>query len=307
MPKSPTNNHEVAYMRLPSLPAVVLTALALLAGKSTCAPAQALPSKGLFRARMVIQGIDVMATPREEVELVASLARYSGPGHHRPVAGRKVYFLIGDKRIGLAKTSDRGYAVIRYRTEDPGDLVIRLSTSRRSGNSRTQGRLFVRVQDRRFPVLLVDVEKTLHDLSSIRFPFTPNEGVSAAPGSVAALKALSRYRSVVYISSGGGSSAWKLREWLGLRGFPAGPILHWPLPGEPARAAQRKAELTRELKNTFANIIGAVANRAADAVACHQSEIACFLVAGRAPESLPKGTRHCKTWRELADLMAIRR
>lgn len=271
---------------------------------SFCWPS--LPGSKRAGTGVLLQGLDVLALPGEEVELVARLEKHLGPGHQRPIVDKKVLFFLDGKRLGYARTNDAGRAVLRYRTGQPGAYAIRATTSRRGTGTDRSSPILVKVVDRRTPVILTDIEMTLHNSSSLRFPFTPNKDLGPLPDSVDALRRFSELRCLVYLSSGDGSSAWKIRDWLDRQDYPPGPVLHLDLPADPEAAAKQKSEQIRHLSSRFSNIVAGIGNREADAVACQENRIASFLVTPDPETGYPTGTQVYASWKRLLGSVSSR-
>jgi hypothetical protein len=253
----------------------------------------------------VLQGPDILAVANEEVDLMARLEKQLDSGHREPVVGKKVHFWLGERRLGQARTGDSGLATVRFRAEEPGDHLVRLSLSRLGTGSVRSSAIFLRVIERPTPVILVDIEKTLHDHSSLRFPFIPNEKVVPLPDAAEVLKWLSDFRSIVYLSSGDGSAGWKVREWLDGHGFPGGPVFHWATAPEPETGARQKAEKLRLLASKFPNIVAGIGNRRADAAALQANSLDSFIVT-QEREGFPAGTHVYASWKDLRKSMSSR-
>lgn len=250
----------------------------------------------------ILQGQDVLAVPEAEVSLVARIDRTGLDGVRYPVSDKTIHYSLEGKRLGEARTSQSGAAVLRYRVGGPGDYPIRLSLSRRERAGRGTSEILLRVAKAETELMVVDIEKTLHALSALRFPFTPNQDIPAMEGSVETLNTLALRRSLVYLSSGDPSSAWKVRGWLKLRGYPSAPVLYWSLPQEDQEASKRKTLLMKNFISQFPNLLAGIGNRRADAVACQENRMASFLITTEAELNLPTGTHVYASWRELGTL-----
>jgi len=276
---------------------LLLLALAAARQDGSCWPS--LPGSKRAGTGVILQGLDVLALPGEEIELVARLGRHIGPGRRRPIAGKRVHFCLDGKRLGYAETNDAGRAVLRYRTGQPGAYAIRTSTSRRRAGASRSSQILLKVVDRRTPIVLTDIEMTLHNCSSLRFPFTPNKDLLPLPDSIDALRWFSELRCLVYLSSGDGSSAWKIRDWLRRQNYPSGPVLHLGLPADSDAAEKQKAEQIRQLCSRFSNIVAGIGNREADAVACRENGVVPFLVPPERETGRAAGTHVHPSWRAL--------
>ncbi|MDP6359490.1 MAG: hypothetical protein QF473_30495 [Planctomycetota bacterium] len=233
---------------------------------------------GKSKGGTLLQGFDVITTPGEVVFLKAMLSRAVTSGRGEPLSRKKIYFSLAGQRLGQALTSETGIAGVKYTAPRAGDYRIGLTTSRRNATRITDASLLVRVIDSRAFVLMVDVEKVLHDSSSVRFPFVPNAELPSMPLAKETLGALAETRSLVYISSSDGSNIRKVKEWLALRRMPAAPVLCWDLPGSSEKASVRKTERIRALAGKFPNILGGIGNRRADAEALNKIGLAAYII-----------------------------
>jgi hypothetical protein len=235
-------------------------------------------NSGKTKRGPLLQGFDVLTTPGEDVVLKARLSRVVASGSSEPLRRKKIYFSIAGQRLGQALTSEAGIAGMKYSAPKVGDYRIGLSTSRRDATKITDSSLLVKVVEPRAFLLLVDVEKVLHESSSKRFPFIPNVELPAMPLAKETLNALAESRSLVFISSSDGSHIQKIKHWLALRQMSIAPVLCWDLPANSEKASIRKAEHIRALAATFPNILGGIGNRRADAVALNSNGLASYII-----------------------------
>ena len=251
------------------------------------------------RPKVLLQGLDLLALPDEEVELTATLERRRGSTFFMPVAGETIHFFLKGRRVGTARTSAIGKAVLPYRFEKAGDFTIRISFSKRSAESAGSGGIFVRVAESDTRYVLTDIEKTLHSQNAVRFPFIPNRNIPSLTGARKALQKFAGIRSILYLSSGDGRAAGKVRTWLDSYGFPGGPVFHLSLPHDPEAAARRKMEQFGRIRRRFPNLLAGIGNRRSDAIACQENQMASFLIMPVPEKNLPTGTHAYPSWEHL--------
>ncbi|MDA0841110.1 MAG: hypothetical protein O3B01_26280 [Planctomycetota bacterium] len=235
-------------------------------------------NRGNTKRGPLLQGFDVITTPGEDVFLKAMLSRVVASGSSEALSRKKIYFYLAGQRLGESLTSTAGIAGIKYSAPKVGDYRIGLSTSRRDATKITDSNLLVRVVEPRAFLLLVDIERVLHESSSVRFPFIPNAELPVMPQAVETLTALAESRSLVFVSSSGGGEIQKIKDWLALRQLPVAPVLCWDLPSNPEKASLLKAEHIRMLAGMFPNILGGIGNRRADAVALNSNGLASYII-----------------------------
>src|SRR5262245_21755523 len=114
---------------------------------------------------------DALALPHGRVRLVARLERYLLRFVDPALRGATVEFFEGEKRLGAATTDSEGFATLEI---DAGPVGLRRF---RVATPRADEALVVNVLAPETPVLVLDLDHTVADVSTMRFAFTPNRNV----------------------------------------------------------------------------------------------------------------------------------
>jgi len=237
---------------------------------------------------------DLLALPGSRVRLVARVERYLIRFVDPSVRGATVEFFEGDARVGAAVTDKRGFASIEI---DAGPVGRRRFVVR---TSRAEEALFVDVLPADAPVLVLDIDHTITDVSTFRMAFTANRDTRHLPDAVDVIRRLGRRFAVVFLTARDRSFLGKTRDWFRMQELPDGPIFLRRRRFWSQRALDHKLERLAELTKTHRCVAG-VGDLPGDAQAYRTSGMVAFLMDpdGRLPDI--EGAARVRGWKELEE------
>jgi len=243
---------------------------------------------------------DACALPGGRVRLTARLQRYLLRFVDPPVPDARIEFHDGETLLGSATTDARGFASIEIDAGAPGLRRFRIVSPRAKQD------LMVAVLPADAPILVLDLDHTVADVSPVRFALAENRKVRPLPGAVEAIQALKGLYSIVYLTARDHSFLSKTRDWLRLTGLPDGPVLirrrrfWWLTPF--AHKLERLAELTK----THRPVAG-VGDLPTDMEAYRRNGMTAYRMdpSGLVPAS--EGVIRVRSWREAEERLRVGR
>jgi hypothetical protein len=164
--------------------------------------------------------------------------------------------------VGRARTAASGIATFPLGVLPPGTHHPVVRIGRRSVEA------LVRVTPAETPLVIVDIDQTIADVTPQGFIFLPTRSVRAMPGSHAALQEIAKSMQIVYLSARDHIFTRKTKLWLRSAGFPEAPVyLRKGTRFWSASPRQHKVERLRDLRSRFANIRWGIGDRPGDAAA----------------------------------------
>jgi phosphatidate phosphatase PAH1 len=154
------------------------------------------------------------------------------------------------------------------------------------------------------PVLVCDIDHTIADISTLGFLTSKPEDIPVVPGSVEALKKLSEKFLIVYLTARDDSFLAATMQWLGLKGFPQGPVFFSDLSKTAFLGSAEKFKKTRlaAWRKAGINLQAGVGDRPEDARAYLSNNIRAFILSGK-PEKLPVRADAVTSWAEISDAL----
>jgi hypothetical protein len=237
---------------------------------------------------------DACALPLGRVRLAALLERYLLRFVDPAVRGVRIDFLEEGKLLGSARTDARGSATIEVDAGPPGRRRFRVVSPR------AEQALVVDVLPADAPILVLDLDHTVADVSPWRFAFADNRSVRPLPGAVEAIQGLAGSYHIVYLTARDHSFLTKTREWLRLRGLPDGPVFirrrrFWSL-SPMAHKLERLAEVARTHR-----LVAGVGDLPSDMEAYRRNGMTGYLMDPMGTVPAPEGVIRVRNWEELAD------
>ena len=237
---------------------------------------------------------DLLALPGSRIRLVARLERFIIRYVDPPVRGATVEFFEGETRLGSAVTDPRGFATFEADAGPIGRRRFRVKTPR------TEEALVVDVLPADASVLVVDLDHTLADISTLRFAFTANRNTKPLPEAVDVLRRLAKRFSILYLTARDHSFLGKTRDWLRLQGLPDGPVVCRRRRFWSQRSFSHKLERLAELKRTH-RLAAGVGDLPTDAKAYHSSGMAAYLMDPGAQLPEIDGATRVRGWKEFEE------
>jgi phosphatidate phosphatase APP1 len=250
-----------------------------------------------------LQALDALARPGEEITLCARLEREGVKGIHPDIAGAPLVYVLEGRRIGRAVTDDDGTAELRWRAPAGGraDLRVEVRTEEGSGYAAAPSTLLVAVRDGARPILITDIDHTIADIASLKFPFEEPEDIPERPGAARVLRSLAERYDIVYLTARDDAYVERTRRWLAIRGFPAGPVFHRDLTLTRLSAGDFKTGFLRGLKKAWPGCRVGVGDRTEDVEAYRGAGLEAILIGD---DDLPEGARRAASWADIEEFLA---
>lgn len=248
-----------------------------------------------------LQGYDLLAAEGGGVLLRAKLEKRGIWGIHPDVHGEELFFRLDGRLLGSARTKDEGIASLDW-TPPAGkgvhEIAVSLAPSSRYEAAALPFRVFVR--DPRRPGLVVDIDGTICAAPQKEVATRPPAELPAVEGAAEALVALAAGFDVVYLTARDDALMGATREWLGLRGFPEGPVLVRDLGVSTLSAERYKRERLKTLRKTW-NLVAGVGDREEDGEAYLAAGLEAYLIGD--VDDVPRGARKLVRWSEILTLL----
>jgi histidinol phosphatase-like enzyme len=162
--------------------------------------------------------------------------------------------------------------------------------------------VLVRIVPKDAPILVVDIDHTIADVSPQGFIFRRVKNVKSMPGSREALKELSKSFQILYLSARDHIFTRKTKLWLRLKGFPEAPVYlrknsrFWS-----ASPREHKLERLKDLRAHFPNIPWGVGDKPGDVAAYAAHGIKPILIAEGRPTEVATEVPCFRDWKLIVD------
>ncbi|HLY12326.1 MAG TPA: phosphatase domain-containing protein [Planctomycetota bacterium] len=164
----------------------------------------------------------------------------------------------------------------------------------------------VRVIPRETPVIIVDIDETIANVTPAGFILRAVRNVRPLPGSREILKELAKTMQIVYLTARDHIFTRKTKLWLRLAGMPEGPVYlrkgtrYWKTP-----AREHKFQRLGELRKQFPNIPWGVGDKPGDAAAYTARGIRPILIAPGRPAEVSADVPCFPTWKNILDYIRM--
>jgi hypothetical protein len=164
--------------------------------------------------------------------------------------------------VGRARTAFTGIATFALGTLPPGTHHPVVRMGRRSVEA------LIRVIPADTPLIIIDIDQTIADVTPQGFIFRATRSVRAMPGSHAALQEIATSMQIVYLTARDHIFTRKTKLWLRSAAFPEAPVYlrkgsrFWS-----ASPREHKLERLKELRARFPNIRWGIGDKPGDAAA----------------------------------------
>ena len=211
-----------------------------------------------------------------------------------PVRGARIEFREGETLLGFATTDPRGSASIEIDAGPPGIRRIRVVSPR------SEQALVVDVLPADAPILVLDLDHTVADVSPVRFAFADNRTIRPLRGAIEAIQELRGSYHIVYLTARDHSFLSKTREWLRLNDLPDGPVFirrrrFWSLTPF-AHKLERLAEIARTHR-----LVAGIGDLPTDMEAYRRNGMAGYLMDPSGTVPAPEGVIRVRSWKEAVE------
>ena len=198
--------------------------------------------------------------------------------------------------LGRAKTNTRGFASFPLGILPPGTHRFRVLQGRKPPE------VLVRVIDPRTPVLVVDIDHTIADVSPQGFILKKVQNVRPVLGSREALEELAPTMQIVYLTARDHIFTRKTKLWLRAAEFPEAPVyLRKGTRFWTHNPSEHKIERLKDLRPRFPNIQWGVGDKPGDIAAYQAHGIPPILLAPSRPEGLAPGVACYSGWKDILE------
>lgn len=200
--------------------------------------------------------------------------------------------------IGRARTDRSGIASFPLGVLPVGTHRFLVRTGRKPPEA------IVRVVDRETPVIIVDIDKTIADVTPQGFILRKVQNVRPMLGSREALDELSKTMQIVYLSARDHIFTRKTKLWLRAAEFPEGPLyLRKGTRFWSASPQDHKIERLKELRPRFPNVRWGVGDKPGDVAAYTAHSIRPILLAPSRPLGVMPDVPVLPDWHAILELV----
>jgi len=198
--------------------------------------------------------------------------------------------------VGRARTGANGIASFPLGVLPPGTHRFKVLIGRKPPEA------FVRVIDPRHPVIVVDIDHTIADVSPQGFILRKVQNVRPLLGSREALDELAPSMQIVYLSARDHIFTRKTKLWLRAAEFPEGPLyLRKGTRFWSHNPHQHKIERLKELRPKFPNISWGVGDKPGDVAAYQAHGIRPILLAPSRPMDVAPDVTCYADWKAILE------
>jgi len=200
--------------------------------------------------------------------------------------------------FGRARSDRNGMAAVPLGVLSPGTHRPQVRFNRRAVEA------VVRVVPRETPIIIVDIDETIADVSPAGFVLKRVRDVRPLPGSREVLQELSRTMQIVYLTARDHIFTRKTKLWLRLASMPEAPVYlrkgtrYWR-----TRSRDHKMLRLAELRPLFPNILWGVGDKPGDAVAYASHGIKPILIAPGRPWDVSADVPCFPTWKNILEFI----
>jgi len=200
--------------------------------------------------------------------------------------------------VGRARTGPDGIASFPLGALPVGTHHFKVRTNRKPPEA------IVRVVDREAPILVVDIDKTIADVTPQGFIFRKVQNVRPMVGSREALDELSKSMQILFLTARDHIFTRKTKLWLRAAEFPEAPVyLRKGTRFWSASPQDHKIERLKEVRSRFPNIRWGVGDKPGDAIAYMAHGIRPILLAKVRPLGITTDVPVLPDWHAILELI----
>lgn len=200
--------------------------------------------------------------------------------------------------VGRARTGPTGIASFSLGVLSPGAHRYVIRSAGRPVEA------LVQVVEPQTPLMIVDIDQTIADVTPQGFIFRKVQNVRPILGSREALAELSRSMQILYLTARDHIFTRKTKLWLRCAEFPEAPVyLRKGTRFWSATPREHKIERLREIRRSFSNILWGVGDRPGDATAYGVHSIRPILLAPSRPPGVSSDVLCLPSWQEILKIV----
>lgn len=263
-------------------------------------PLIALTLYTLLARRAILTLEDAIAVPGGTAELRAWVERKLFLFVDPNVEGATVEFHGEAGLLGTAKTDLDGIARWVVREFPPGLHRIRARLAPGSPHHASEAEAWLGVFHPEDPAIITDIDHTVADVSPFGFITKPNSSVRPIPGAPEALREMSAWMHIVYLSARDHIFVGKTRAWLRANGFPEGLLLLRRLRFTEASPLEHKLLRLQDVVARLKNIRFGVGDLPTDVEAYRARGVPAILLSERVVPGLD--AQRAASWNEILEI-----
>lgn len=241
---------------------------------------------------MLITPYDLLLPSGEAATLVVEAERRWVTFIDPPIADLEVEV----EGVGRARTGPDGLASFALGVLAPGTHRRVVRAGRRSLEA------LIRIIDRNAPVIIVDIDQTIADVTPQGFVFRKVQNVRPIPGSREALHELSQSMQILYLSARDHIFTRKTKLWLRAAGFPEAPVyLRKGTRFWTSSPSEHKIARLGDLRPRFPNIRWGVGDKPGDVAAYAAHSIRPILLAQERPAGVSAEIDCLADWKAILE------
>lgn len=200
--------------------------------------------------------------------------------------------------VGRARTGPDGIASFALGVLPAGTHRFKVRMNRRPPEA------MVRVVERETPVIVVDIDHTIADVSPQGFIFRKVQNVRPVVGSREALDELATSMQILYLTARDHIFTRKTKLWLRAAEFPEAPVyLRKGTRFWSASPQDHKIERLKEVRRRFPNVRWGVGDKPGDIAAYRAHSIRPILLAASRPLGVPEDVPCLPDWKSILELI----
>jgi len=212
---------------------------------------------------------DISILPGEEANIEIQLYNnnYLFP-YLNPIYGENVEIYQNQKLItktNNSSTSKNKNVMLPLLPQD--DLQVYQVSLEPSSNYAATGEFIINVMNKCHPAIIVDIDHTIANISSLEFIVKKYNKVPTFDQAVEKLKLLSLNYRIIYLTARNDMLMQATRDWLNFLNFPKGPIYFWNYSKHPFSVEFYKKNILKTLSQKFKNIIAGIGDQETDILA----------------------------------------
>jgi len=255
------------------------------------------------RPEVYLETFDQIANPGEEVALKMRLFDDQAVfPYWNQMQGEVVELLFGGKLLATHKLDAADHDIV-FKTKVPQEEGIYVYDVRLASQSKfsASSKIVISVAQKCHPALIVDIDHTIADISSLKFLFVDYQEIPMLPKSQQVMQQFAAKFNLIYLTARSEIFKRETKQWLELMGFPQGPTFFWSLKHDPFFAGDYKVAAIMNMKRKYHNIVAGVGDKPSDLRAYKENGIPAIFI-GASPTDF-EGAISTTSWEKIGQVV----
>lgn len=223
------------------------------------------PDKGVA----FFETYDLAVLPNEDILLTVKL--YNNESifpYANSITNEVVELYHKEKLIEKSMISNETEQVI-FKLKAPASKGLYLYQINLSNQSAyfASAEIVISVLEKCSPIMIVDIDKTIADVSGIPFLFSDYKSILPLKNSSQLLETLAKKLNIIYLTARNEVFMQHTRKWLDYYNFVKAPVFFWSYSKHPFDTEEYKTYILKALGEKFKNIVIGVGDRETDVAA----------------------------------------